>query len=202
VTILSPIELVALVANKTSAFSFDVTLDRFDGASYRPGETFKLRVKSARAGYLYVLQIDSSGAPALLYPTAGEDNRVPGGRLVEIQPRGAAGGFSVVGPAGTVRVKAIVTGRPIAFSGSLESLQSQRQQGQDQGTNSAQQTQAQPVPFRWHPTQQQQVERLLAQDPLPARAEQLGCNTPEDLLGPFGQDMVMFYIDTRKNKGR
>jgi len=188
--VFSPLELAALIANQTSSFPFDATVDRFDGASYKPGETFFVRVKSQRPGYLYLLQVDSSGTPALLYPTAGEDNRIPGDKLVEIRPAGAAGGFPVAGPAGTLRIKSVVTSKPLAFSGSLELLQNQAARGQQR------QDQGQAAPFRWHPAQQQQIKELLTGQQQPT-AEQIGAKKPEELLGDFAQDMTMIYVDTK-----
>ncbi len=178
-------ELVVLIANRTSSFEFDATIDRFDGASYKPGEVFHMHVKSKEPGYLYLIQVDSTGTPAIVYPTAGEDNRIPGGKQVTIKPRGTAGGFPVVGPAGNVRVKSIVTSRPLAFSGSLASLQNQQRQGR-------------PAQFRWHPTQRRQIQQLLSQKQQQFAAQQLGCRKPQELLGPFAQDMTTFYIDTRE----
>jgi len=188
--VFSPLELAVLIANQTSSFPFDATVDRFDGASYKPGETFFVRVKSQRPGYLYLLQVDSSGTPALLYPTAGEDNRIPRGKLVEIRPAGAAGGFPVAGPAGTLRIKSVVTSKPLAFSGSLELLQNQSAPGQQR------QDQGQAAPFRWHPAQQQQIKELLTGQQQPT-AEQIGAKKPEELLGAFAQDMTMIYVDTK-----
>ena len=198
--VLSPIELVALIANKTSSFEFDATLDRFDGATYKSGETFFMRVKSEKPGYLYLIQVDSTGTPSLLYPTGGEDNRIPGGKLLEVRPSGTAGGFPVVGPAGLIRVKSVVTSRPLALSGSLDTLlQPQQQQATKPGDSQPRkQVQARPVQFRWHPTQQQQIKELLTQKQQQASAEQLGCRKPQELLGPFAQDMTTFYIDTNK----
>jgi hypothetical protein len=188
--VFSPLELAALIANQTSSFEFDATVDRFDGASYRPGETFFVRVKSDRPGYLYLLQVDNTGTPALLYPTAGEDNRIPGGKSVEIRPAVAAAGFPVVGPAGVLRIKSVVTSRPLAFSGSLELMQSQTAPGKQR------QIQGQAAPFRWHPAQQQQIKELLSAQQAPT-AEQIGAKKPEELLGPFAQDMTMIYVDTK-----
>jgi len=201
-------ELVALIANKTSSFSFDAMLDRFDGATYRPAETFFVRVKSERPGYLYLLQVDSSGTPALLYPTRREQNRIAGGKLIDIRPGGAKGGFPVIGPAGVVRLKAVVTSRPLAFTGALEGFQAQnaappRQQPRGsnkelpkQATSRQEQKQVQPVQFRLHPTQRQQVQRILSQEQLPEDIEQIGCRPPHEILGPFAQDMMTFYVDT------
>ena len=188
--IVSPLELVAVIGHRHSSFAFDATVDRFDGATYKPGERFFMRIKSDRPGYLYLLQVDNSGTPALLYPTAGEDNRIPGGKPVEIRPAGVADGFPVAGPAGTLRIKSVVTSRPLAFSGSLELLQSAAPAQQQQ------QRQGQAAPFRWHPAQQQQVKQLLSAEQEPT-ADQLGAKQPEELLGPFAQDMTMIYVDTK-----
>jgi len=210
--VLSPMELVALIANTTSSFAFDAMLDRLDGASYRPGETSFVRVKSEKPGYLYLLQVDSSGTPALLYPTRGEQNRIAGGKLIEIRPGGARGGFPVIGPAGVVRVKAVVTSRPLAFTGALEGFQGQnpapspepskrqartsnRQVGK-QATGRQVQTRVQPVQFRLHPTQRQQVQQILSQEQLPEDTEEIGFRPPQEILGPFAQDMMTFYVDT------
>lgn len=181
-----------MIANRTSSFPFDATLDRFDGASYKPGETFFVRVNSQKPGYLYLLQVDSSGTPGLLYPTAGEDNRIPGGKLVEVRPANAARGFPVAGPAGILRIKAVVTSRPVAFSGSLELLQAAAP-GQQR------QTQGRAAPFRWHPTQQHQVKELLA-DQRQRSAEQIGAHEPQELLGPFAQDVTTIYVDAKKQE--
>ena len=156
-------------------------LDRYEGASYRPGESFFVRVKSEKAGYLYLLQVDSTGTPSLLHPAAGEDNRILGGKLVDIKPNDPAGGFPVMGPAGIVRVKALVTSRPLVFSGSLDAVQ-------------AQQRRVCPVQFRWHPTQQRQIKQLLVGG-RQISSEQIGCRPPQDILGAFAQDMTTFYID-------
>jgi hypothetical protein len=183
--VVTPAELAALIADQTSSFSFDATVDRFDGASYMPGEHFFLRVTSGRPGYLYLLQVDRSGVPTLLYPTAGEDNRIPRGESVEIRPAGVAKGFPVVGPAGTLRLKSIVTSRPLAFSGSLESRQLGDAHQPRQGAGL-------PVPFRWYPTQQNQISQLLRTPRFDAAKPML---PPREVLGPFAQDLTVIYID-------
>jgi hypothetical protein len=52
---LSPLELLALVTNKTSSFDFDVTVDKFDGGMYVQGETISVNGVSKKAGYLSLL---------------------------------------------------------------------------------------------------------------------------------------------------
>ena len=80
----------------------------------------------------------------------------------------------------------IVTSRPVAFSGSLDALQ------QVQGKRKVR-----PVQFRWHPTQQRQIKALLSQKQQTS-AQQLGCKRPQDILGPFAQDMTTLYVDPMK----
>jgi hypothetical protein len=69
--VLSPLEMVALIAGKTSDFGLDVTVDRFDGGLYEVGDELKVRVTSELAGYLYLLYVDSRGIVSPLYPQPG-----------------------------------------------------------------------------------------------------------------------------------
>lgn len=82
-------------------------------------------------------------APVVLSPlelVAPIANRIPSGRVVEMRPANAARRLPIAGPAGTLRIKAVVTSQPVAFSGSLELLPA---------TTPGQQTQGQAAPFRW-----------------------------------------------------
>ena len=62
------------------------------GAPLAPGDRVRLSIESPRAGYLYVVDREqyadgTSGEPLLIFPTTrtrGGDNKVAGGRLVEI----------------------------------------------------------------------------------------------------------------------
>ncbi len=182
---LSAMELVALVARKTSSFGLDCTIDRFDGAHYRIGQTFFVRCASERPGYLYLFHVDHHGVPTLLYPQPGDDNRVPGQITVEV-PRGdPAGRFPVLGPRGIARVKAVVTSRPLALTG----LQSP----------DANPAQAAPGGFRWHPTERRQIVGLLHeyQQRESLDREWLEGLDPQRLLGAFAQDEVVFYVEPR-----
>jgi len=197
-------ELVALIAEKTSSFGLDVTVDRFDGAHYRIGETFFLRCASEKPGYLYLLYVNDQGEPALLYPLAGEDNRVPGQLAVEIPDPKAGFAFPVQGPAGTARVKALVTSRPLALTGVLQAQQGQTRQkapSRHEGRRLVQ-----PVGFRWHPAQRRQILRILEQyqRQQPLAAGQLAGVDPKQVLGPFAQDEVALYVEdpNRQRKER
>jgi hypothetical protein len=58
---ISPVELVAMVAYKTSSFDFHATVDKFDGGRYVIGEPLKVRGVSEKDGYLYLFHIDNKG---------------------------------------------------------------------------------------------------------------------------------------------
>jgi hypothetical protein len=188
---ISPMELVALIAEKTSSFGLDVTVDRFDGARYENGSTFSIRGASAQAGYLYLLHIDSQGELTLLYPLAGQDNRVPAGRSFEIPGPTDRFAFRAIAPPGVNRVKALVTTRPLVLTGLL-AVQAQTVQQQAAG----QQQTAPRQKFRWHPTQRAQIQQLLVQYQRQnaLSAQMLGVD-PRNVLGPFAQDEVAFYVE-------
>jgi hypothetical protein len=184
-------ELVALIAEKTSSFGLDVTVDRFDGARYENGSTFSIRGASAQAGHLYLLHIDSQGELTLLYPLAGQDNRVPAGRSFEIPGPTDRFAFRAIAPPGVNRVKALVTTRPLVLTGLL-AVQAQTVQQQAAG----QQQTAPRQKFRWHPTQRAQIQQLLVQYQRQnaLSAQMLGVD-PRNVLGPFAQDEVAFYVE-------
>ena len=197
--VVSPTELVALIADKTSSFGLDATVDRFDGGSYNIGERFFVRLSSQRAGYLYLIQVDPAGLPSILFPTRGEDNRIDANQLVAIPSDNPELGFPVPGRQGLTRVKAVVTSRPVIFSGAL-TLQRQKQAA----VARADQT-AVPFPlgqFRWHPTQRRQVQRLLSQPPSQLLEELMATADPASILGAFAQDQVTFYIDKPEPPGK
>ncbi len=192
--VISPMELVALIAEKTSSFEFDATVDRFDGATYHMGEKFFVRFSTGKPGYLYLIQIDPKGAPSLLYPTRGENNRIAPGQPMTIPSADPKAGFPVTGPVGTTRIKALVTSRPLEFSGALIGLQQQQEPKPGEKGSRA----IYPVPFRWHPTQRQQVQQLLSQQQGELTTQAAETDDPKALLGPFAQDEVAFYVDRPK----
>ena len=182
IPVVSPLELVAMIACRTSAFPLDVTVDRFDGGEYKVGETFIVRGTPAKDGYLYLLYVDSKGGLQLLYPAAGEDNQVKANKEFL---KGGSKAFQLTKPYGVDRVKALVTTRPIALTGLTAAGPGQQQT------------------FRWHPTQQQQVQQLLRQyqQQQKLNEQQLGDWRPEALLGPFAQDEVAFYVGPAEDAG-
>ncbi len=184
---LSPIQLVAAIAEETSSFGLDVTVDRFDGGLYTIGEPYTVKGSSERAGYLYLLHIDNQGKVSLLFPAPNEDNRVAAETRFTV-PRPGVARLVHAGPVGTHRVKAMVTNRPLMLSGLRCPAQSTGKKGASHRREYR--------PFRWPPTEQKQVRDLMKQyqqrQQLPP--EQLrGTNIAKKFVS-FAQDEVAFYV--------
>jgi len=185
-SVVSPLELVALIANRTSSFGLDVSVDR---QRYQENETFTLTGISDRDGYLYLLSIDSAGDLSVLSPQPGQDNRIRAHR--EFTFPAANDGFvvQVRPPSGTHRIKAIVTSRPLALTGLLSSQQQlQRQSTSDNPADYRE--------FRWHPTLRRVVRRLILAYVEGQQLDQddFGGIDPHKILGAFAQDEVAFYV--------
>ena len=185
---MSPIQLVAAIAQKTSSFDFDITVDRFDGGHYGVGENFTIQGVSARAGYLYLFYFNSVGDLWLIYPQAGQNNFIQANQRFEIPGPNDAFVFQTAEPVGTARVKGIVTSRPLVLSGLTMQDQSTMQKGLRRVSRRQ---------FRWFPSQQEQVKETLVQYQQQQRQltpPQLDNVDPLKLLGPFAQDEVAFYV--------
>jgi hypothetical protein len=179
----SPVELLSLVTNRTSKFTVDITVDRFDGGQYAPGEVFTIRYTSARPGYLYLFYLDSQGNLAVLFPLAGADNRISDQGRFTLPPAGAGFVFKTADAPGTHRVKAVVTSVPLAFSGLSHNSGSPERARQMQQ-------------FHLPPSQKVMLKSILGryQRFQPIDASHLGSASPHEFLGPFGQDEVAFYV--------
>jgi hypothetical protein len=183
-----PTELVAAIAEKTSAFNLDVTVNRFDGGHYSIGEVLSVSGTSERAGYLYLFHIDSRGRPSLLHPQGGRANRIQAGeRFFAPEPKR---GFRLRGPVGVERIKALVTERPLMLTGLAASSQvDSEQKGLLRRRYKLQ-------PFRWPPSQRAQVQSAMA---MYQQHQQLSENhydgiDPHVAIGPFAQDEVAYYV--------
>ena len=204
-TFLSPLQLVATIAEKTSCFGLDVTVDRFDGGQYSVGEPLEVRGTSEQAGYLYLLYIDSQGNLALLYPRPGQDNRIAAQQQFFVPGPDEPVPFRLGGPFGVHRIKAVVTTRPLLLTGLVPPGSAGQQQtvpGGPQQQTVPEHPEQQAGPgyqmgqFRWYPSQQRQVKALLAryqqEESLPSK-DLDGIRVPE-LLDTFAQDEVTFYV--------
>jgi hypothetical protein len=189
-SVLTPVELAALVANRTSDFDFDVTVDRFDGGMYRAGEPITVRDNTQQARYL-----DNHDNLSLLYPPPGHPGRIDARTPTNVPGANDNFVFRVGTTPGQHRIKAVVTTRPITLSGRVVAKpQPQQQQDRRHGqapTRSAVVEQT----FRWPPAQQQQVQAILhsyAAQNAPQRVE--GAD-PRQIVGRFAQDEVRFIVE-------
>ncbi len=181
---LSPQELVAVIANKTSAFKFDVTVDQFDGGKYAAGQKLWITGATDKPGYLYLLHIDPEGKLRLLYPQVGQNNLVKAGDQFKVPADGADFAFQAIGPAGTHRIKAVITQTPLRLTGVPAKDAPGAEPGQAQS-------------LRLPPTQQAQMQQLMKQHikQEPIKPEQIpGAKSVNNLLGTFAQDEVAFYV--------
>jgi hypothetical protein len=185
--LIDPIELAALIADKTSAFSLDVTVDRFDGGHYTQDDVVIVSGSSERPGHLYLLLVNSQGQVGLLYPLPSEDNRVPAHKEFVI-PRPGVGYAMLYQPPGVTRIKALVAAQPLMLSG----LGSQAPGQLPKGVKGGRIWQT----FEWPPSQQKLVEGLLMryQKQQPLGLEPTPFGKPQRLLGEFAQDEVAFYV--------
>lgn len=78
------------------------------------GDTMAFVVQSAKAGYLNVVNVDSQGNMALLFPAQGRSNRINAGEPLRIPEAGNV--YRVTQPYGPEYVKAIFTTVPLDLS--------------------------------------------------------------------------------------
>ena len=182
--LLSPVELLGLVANKTSHFSLDVTVNKFDGGKYAPGEPFTIKGRSARAGFLYVLYLDSQGELAVLFPRPGESNQIPAQHGFRLPQAEAGYEFHAADAYGIHRIKAITTSVPLMFS------------RLSPGRAIAEQPVARPLGFTLSPSQRTLFKSVLGRymSDQPIASDELGSASPHQVLGDFGQDEVAIYV--------
>lgn len=205
--LLDPIDLVSLIATQTSDFELDITVDHFDGGKYNVGDLVSIAGRSEQDGYLYLLAIDTSGVPSLLFPQPGNDNRVEGGAEFAIPSQKAKYQFRLHQPYGEYRIKGIVCDKPLEFSGLLIAEQSPPARKDEVGkskppTKSSMKPASKPdvaldkQKFRWNPAQLAQVKTLLGEYTSKGKLgkERVDGITPGDILGEFAQDEVTFYV--------
>lgn len=190
---LSPSELLALVSNKTSSFSFDITVDKFDGGQYTVGESYIVSGSAEKAGYLYLFHIappnpkkaEQGNKLTLLFPALGQDNRIAAKTRFSIPGGKDKFKFVADGPFGTHVVKAVVTTRRLVLSG-VDPRQRTNQFGGQRQLFCLPQAER---------MQMQQVLHKVRQGKMTAeQVEQFTGVKPRQLLGDFAQDEVPFYV--------
>ena len=168
VTLLSPLELAALVANRKSDFAFDVTVDRFDGGKYIDGETYHLRATSEQAGFLYLFHVDPAGHLTMLFPQPGQDNRIAQKTAMVVPGEKSPWRFAFQQPYGLHRIKAIVTEKPLQLTGLV--LAQQQQYGQ-QSAGQQQQQPDQTKPDQAKPSPKPDAKQPPQSQDKPAQAQ-------------------------------
>lgn len=184
---LSPLQVAAAIAERTSAFALDVTVDRFDGGHYAVGEPLSLRGSSQKAGFLYLFAIDPLGKLSLLFPGPGDDNRIAAGQPFSLPSPRSPSPILVEGPFGVHRIKAIVADQPLLMGGAA---------WQEQSAHAKALFGRRACRFRWPPTPTRQVQTMLH------TYQQNGSIPPAQfdgieirrILVAFAQDEVAFYV--------
>jgi hypothetical protein len=197
---LSPLQLVAAIANQTSQFGLDAYVEPFGKTRYQVGQRTAVFGSSDRAGYLYVLHVAPTGELDLVYPAPGVDNRVTGKGTFRVPPAGQ-GDYGIRGPFGNHRIKVLVTERPLILTG-LDRRGPLGAEGESPRDGSGVQVAAGAPQtwlgygFRFNPSQERQMMSLL-QDFLqgktltPDRLDQIDVHR---LLSGFAQDEITYYV--------
>ena len=107
---------LAKLTNETPAFRINLTVDKGEGAVYKPGETIKISVQPTRDCYITIIDITTSGKVYVLFPNEYEkDNFVRAGQKFTI-PSVDTYEIEVGGPPGIETIKAIATTKPLDLS--------------------------------------------------------------------------------------
>jgi hypothetical protein len=183
----SPMQLVASVANRTSQFELDVRLAEFGKTVYAIGERWQVTGNCGQSGYLYLFHINPVGELSLLYPQrANEDNRVNANAAFRF-PK--AGNYEIEGPLGNHYVKAIVTRQPLILTGLMYETPTSGEARSGRGRS-----------LRLCPTQIKAVQSLL-HDYVQGKSlntGELGSDVAK-WLPEFAQDELVFYVGPAKD---
>lgn len=109
-------QLLLLLEGEKSDFVFDINTERFD-RKYAENEMLSINGISKEAGYLYLFGIDPDGKLSVLYPQPEDDNRVEADKPFTVPSPNASYQWRLTPPHGDYRVKAVVTEKPLRFTG-------------------------------------------------------------------------------------
>jgi hypothetical protein len=153
-------DLLVLIANQTSSFNFVATANGLQPV-LNVGDQLEISASSEKAGYLYLFLIhDGTGEVKLLFPMADkdgklQDNRLPAKKQVVYGgPKDKNGVKFTCDVQGPQRIKALVTSKPLVFTGLDMSSPQQQNPAQNAGQSQG---------FRWNPTQEKQFKEILQQ---------------------------------------
>ncbi len=194
---LSPLQLVATIADKTSDFGLDAHLTEFGRVNYQVADPYAIAGSTEEDGYLYVLHVSPDGELTLLHPAPGIDNRVAAGTTFHV-PGPPANHCLATGPFGSHRIKVLVTKRPLMLTG-LDRTAPRTAIGKSKtkpGGKADDDSGWQGYGFRFFPTQHKQVKALLTDYAYNKSLEEepLAQIATRQVLGRFAQDEITFYV--------
>ncbi len=106
--------LIPVPVDRSRDLTVDVWTDAGNGAALRPGEDVTVDFRVTRSAYVVVYDIDTNGRARLLFPTRrGDDGWVRAGELMRLPERGDGYRLMVTGPAGTERIVALASDKPL-----------------------------------------------------------------------------------------
>lgn len=186
-------ELRTAVKGKKSNWTFDISVNKFDGGQYKMNELISISGKSEKEGYLYLISIAPDQSISLLYPRySNEDNKIKGNEDFEIPSQNAKFQFRLTGERGTHHIHGIISEKKLAIKGLQENEKLDE--------------------LHWTPSLQEQVQELLPEPVTKGNPDQkvgkvqTGSQTEapsktklSQKIGRFAQDEVSFIL-LGKNK--
>ncbi len=101
------------VRNTNPGFAVHVAVDRAD-RTYQVGDLMTVRVRSQKAGHLYLLYLQADGKTALLFPNKFHpDGRIPANSDIQVPSADSSFRFRTGEPVGNEMLKAIVSETPL-----------------------------------------------------------------------------------------
>ena len=106
------VEAPAPAAGGAAGLGVVAWVDHAD-STYAVGEQVRLFVKPSRDSWITVLNVGASGRTTMLFPNEHQrDNKVSGGRTVEIPSPGSGAVIKVAGPVGRELIKVVASTSP------------------------------------------------------------------------------------------
>jgi hypothetical protein len=173
-------DLLVLLEGKRSDFHFDAYPEVFDG-KYTVGDMLRIKGVAGKDGYLYLFNIAPDGALSVLFPMPEDDNRITAKKPFTVPSDNASYAWKLT-EKGKHTIKAIVSEKPLLFSGNYESKKTEKQ------------------PEKQIIAWDELIQRIMPDELKTARhAIKQTKNIPsiEKILGKFSQDEIQIYISLK-----
>lgn len=182
-TLFSVDELLSLVLNRTSSFSFDISVDRFDNGKYKEGEPIRVQGRSGETGFLYLFDVGPGGQLTLVCPVADQPNQIEKDKMFDVPVAGNLPWFRASTPGQHV-LKAVVTAQPITITG-FKSILPPGQR--PKGLSAAPTVRV----LAGNPTTTRRLSKQISEG---LRAGSSKAVAPPEKLGRFAQDMCIYFV--------